>query len=141
MTKFFRLLLMGSLFFTVLSCSDDYQGPIPYPTLIQAADQAGLTTLVTAVRAIPGLEATLQDQDAITVFAPTNEAFAAALEVFGASDLNELVTKIGGPANLEKVLGFHVVPAVALSSSLQATNTFTTLSGQEIIVERAGGTV
>ena len=50
----------------------------------------------------------------LTVFAPTNEAFAAALEVFGASDLNELVTKIGGPANLEKVLGFHVVPAVAL---------------------------
>lgn len=134
MTKFFKLLLAGSLFFTVLSCSDDYQGPIPFPTLIQAADDAGLSTLVSAVRAIPGLEATLQDQNAITVFAPTNEAFDQALTAFNATDLNDLVDKLGGASNLQTVLGFHVVPAVAFSRNLAADNTFTTLAGQSLRV-------
>ncbi|GAB2490912.1 fasciclin domain-containing protein [Algoriphagus taiwanensis] len=141
MTKLLRFLLVGSFFFTILSCSEDYQGPIPYPTLIEAANEAGLTTLVTAVRAIPGLEATLQDQQAITVFAPTNDAFANALTAFGATDLNDLVAKLGGPANLQTVLGFHVVPAVAFSRNLNEDNTFTTLAGQTLRVRSTPGSV
>lgn len=141
MTKLFKFLLMGSLFFTVLSCSEDYQGPIPYPTLIEAANEAGLTTLVSAVRAIPGLEATLQDQGAITVFAPTNDAFANALTAFRATDLNDLVAKIGGAQNLQTVLGFHVVPAVAFSRNLNETNIFTTLAGQQLRVNSSPGVV
>ncbi len=141
MTKLFKYLLMGSLFFSILSCSEDYQGPLPYPTLIEAANQAGLTTLVSGVRAIPGLEATLQDQPAITVFAPTNDAFANALQAFGATDLNDLVTKLGGAANLQTVLGFHVVPAVAFSRNLNEENIFTTLAGQQLRVRSSGGAV
>ncbi|RIW15015.1 fasciclin domain-containing protein [Algoriphagus lacus] len=141
MTKLFKYLLAGSLFFTILSCSEDYQGPIPYPTLMQAADEAGLTTLVTAVRAIPGLEASLQDQDAITVFAPTNDAFANALTAFKAKDLNDLVAKLGGAQNLQTVLGFHVVPAVAFSRNLNETNIFTTLAGQQLRVNSTPGLV
>ncbi len=141
MTNFLKYLLAGSLFFTILSCSEDYQGPLPYPTLIEAADEAGLTTLVSAVRAIPGLEATLQDQNAITVFAPTNDAFANALEEFGATDLNDLVTKLGGAQNLQTVLGFHVVPAVALSRNLNEFNQFTTLAGQILTVRSTSGNV
>lgn len=141
MTKLFKFLLMGSLFFTILSCSDDYQGPIPYPTLIEAANEAGLTTLVAGVRAIPGLEATLQDQPAITVFAPTNEAFENALEAFRATDLNDLVVKLGGAQNLQTVLGFHVVPAVAFSRNLNQVNTFTTLAGQQLRVDSNPGSV
>ena len=141
MTNFLKYLLAGSLFFTILSCSEDYQGPLPYPTLIEAADEAGLTTLVSAVRAIPGLEATLQDQNAITVFAPTNDAFANALEEFGATDLNDLVTKLGGAQNLQTVLGFHVVPALALSRNLNEFNQFTTLAGQLLTVRSTSGNV
>jgi transforming growth factor-beta-induced protein len=114
---------------------------LPKPTLVEAATKTGLTTLLTAVTAVPGLPNRLLSAPAITVFAPTNEAFAAALAVFKAKDLNELVIKIGGPANLEKVLGFHVVPAKALSSSLSTSNTFQTLSGQSITVEKSGNTV
>lgn len=67
MTNFFKYLLVGSFLLTILSCqSDDYQGPIPFPTLIETAESAGLTTLVAAVRAVLGLEATLQDQQGIT---------------------------------------------------------------------------
>ena len=114
---------------------------LPAPDLVEAATEAGLTTLLDAVTAVDGLANTLLSAGAITVFAPTNEAFAAALEVFNAADLDELVLKIGGIENLETVLGFHVVPAVAFSGDLQPTNTFTTVSGQEITVEVAGGTV
>ena len=108
---------------------------------MEAATQTGLTTLLSAVTAVPGLPDALLSAPSITVFAPTNEAFAAALAVFKAKDLNELVIKIGGPANLEKVLGFHVVPAKAMSSGLAATNSFQTVSGQTIIVEKSGNTI
>lgn len=133
--------MTGSLLLSFISCSDDYQGPIPYPTLMQAADEADLTTLVTAVRAIPGLEATLQAQPAITVFAPTNDAFANALQAFGATDLNDLVAKLGGAENLQTVLGFHVVPAVAFSRNLNETNLFTTVAGQTLRVNSTPGSV
>lgn len=141
MTKLFKSLLLGSLFFSILSCSDDYQGPIPFPTLIEAANEAGLTTLVTSIRAIPGLEATLQDQPALTVFAPTNDAFENALRTFGANGLNDLVIKLGGAQNLQTVLGFHVVPAVAFSRNLNEVNIFTTLAGQQLRVSSTPGAV
>jgi transforming growth factor-beta-induced protein len=142
MTRLFKYLFFGTFLATILSCvSDDYQGGIPFPTLIQASNDAGLTTLVASIRAVPGLEATLQDQPAITVFAPTNEAFANALTQFGATDLNDLVTKLGGAMNLQTVLGFHVVPAVAFSEQLASSNTFTTLAGQQLQVNKAPGVI
>lgn len=134
MTKFSKLILLLSFLLTAVACSEDYQGPVPYPTLIETANEAGLTTLVTAVRAIPGLEATLQSQSAITVFAPTNDAFANALAEFEAADLNDLVAKLGGPGNLETVLGFHVVPSIVFSRNMDETTFLTTLSGQRLVV-------
>jgi transforming growth factor-beta-induced protein len=142
MTKLFKYLFFGIFLATILSCvSDDYQGGIPFPTLIQASNDAGLTTLVASIRAVPGLEASLQDQAAITVFAPTNEAFANALIQFKATDLNDLVIKLGGAMNLQTVLGFHVVPAVAFSEQLASSNTFTTLAGQQLQVNKAPGVI
>lgn len=141
MKRLMTLLLSGALFFAVVSCNDDPQPQMPAPNLVDAANDAGLTTLLAAVDAVPGLGSALLNADAITVFAPTNEAFNAALAAFGASSLPELVDAIGGPENLEVVLGFHVVPAVALSGSLNATNTVPTLSGQSLTVNRSGNTV
>lgn len=142
MTNLFKYLLFGSFLLTIISCqSDDYQGPIPYPTLIETGEDAGLTTLVSAVRAVPGLEAALQDQQGITVFAPTNDAFANALTAFKASSLSDLVVKIGGVQNLQTVLGFHVVPAVAFSKNLNATNVFITLANQGLTVNVSNGVV
>lgn len=141
MKKLMTLLLSGALFFAVVSCNDDPQPPTPAPDLVQAASAAGLTTLLAAVESVPGLAGALLNADAITVFAPTNDAFNAALAAFGASNLAELVDAIGGPDNLETVLGFHVVPAVAFSENLNATNTVPTLSGQSLTVNRSGNTV
>ncbi len=141
MHNYLKYFVLGFFLIITISCSDDYQGPIPYPTLTEAAQEAGLTTLLTAVNAVPGLANTLQSQPEITVFAPSNDAFANALTAFGASDLSDLVTKIGGAANLETVLGFHVVPAMALSKDLNEDNIFTTLSGQRLRVNVSPGIV
>jgi transforming growth factor-beta-induced protein len=115
---------------------------LPNPNLVEAATDAGLTTLLDAVGAVDGLADQLLGAEAITVFAPTNEAFGAALEAFNAADLNELVEALGGVENLETVLGFHVVPAVAFAGDLaEGEQTFTTLAEQDLIVNRTGADV
>ena len=141
MIKPTKILLTMSLLFAFVSCDDSDEMPVDNPSLTEAATDAGLTTLLSAVDAVPGLEAALQSEAAITVFAPSNGAFEAALDAFGVDDLSQLVTKIGGEENLQSVLGFHVVPAVAFSKDLSATNTFTTLAGQDLTVNVSGSGV
>ena len=144
-----RNLILGILITTTLSCSDDDDGggmtPPPsqdLPNLVDAAQDAGLTTLLDAVNAVDGLDQTLLNADEITVFAPTNEAFGAALEAFDANNLSELVEAIGGPENLETVLGFHVVPAVAFAGDLaEGEQTFNTLADQQLTVTKNGDSV
>ncbi|MTI41113.1 fasciclin domain-containing protein [Fulvivirga lutimaris] len=117
--------------------------PEPNPTIVEAATAAGLTTLLDAVTAAD-LGATLLEAEAITVFAPTNDAFGAALEAYGVSNLDELVAELGGLDNLGTVLGFHVVPAVAFAEDLaDGEQMFETLAGQMLTVTKtsAGVTV
>lgn len=106
------------------------------PNVVEASTDAGLTTLLDAVTAAE-LGATLTEAEAITVFAPTNDAFGGLLARYDATDLNDLVAKIGIEAVTE-VLSFHVVPAVAFSHDLaEGVQTFTTLQGQEITVTKS----
>lgn len=115
---------------------------IELPNLIEAAQEAGLTTLLEAVEAVPNLGETLLGLEAITVFAPTNEAFGNALNDFESESLEEFITAIGGIDNLETVLGFHVVPAVAFAGDLAEGNqNFSTVSGQQITVNKTGSNV
>lgn len=138
-------MLLAILLTTAVSCSDDDDATPQVqddPNLVEAAQEAGLTTLLDAVGAVDGLDQTLLNADAITVFAPSNDAFNDALAAFNAADLNELVMAIGGVENLETILGFHVVPAVAFSTDLaEGDQTFGTLAGQDITVNRTGNVV
>jgi len=137
-------MFLAILLVTAISCSDDDDATpvLEAPNLVEAAQNAGLTTLLDAVGAVDGLDQTLLNAESITVFAPTNEAFDEALNAFGAANLDELITAIGGVENLETVLGFHVVPAVAFSTDLpEGEADFNTLSGQEITITRTGSEV
>lgn len=114
---------------------------IENPNIVDAATSAGLTTLLEAVTTAE-LATTLTDAEAITVFAPTNDAFGLALDAYGVSSLSELVAELGGVENLAKVLQFHVVPATAFSVDLaEGDQTFNTLAGEEITVNRTGNAV
>ena len=68
-----------------------------------------------------------------TVFAPTNEAFAAALKMMGqtAAQLE------AQPAILTKVLTYHVLGKVVLAADLMKLTNVTTVEGEDIAVSLA----
>ncbi len=129
---------LSLVFLFLASCStDDDSGVIPEqsPNLSQALDGANLTSLAEAINAIDELEIDLVSAPAITVFAPTNEAFDQAIEAYEVDTLNQLIDAIGGLENLETLLGFHVIPTVAFSSSFtEGVQSLATLSDQEITI-------
>ena len=106
-------------------------GPAP---LAVEASAAGFSTLVTAVEAA-GLTEDLLDANAnLTVFAPTNDAFAALPE--GA--LDEL---LADPDALANVLGYHVYPDTVDSETAIALdgNAITMLNGESVAISVVDG--
>ncbi len=76
------------------------------------------TTLLAAVEAA-GLTDTLADPDAeLTVFAPTNEAFEAAL-----SALDLTAEELLAAPDLDSILTYHVLPEVVMSADIIAAGT------------------
>jgi transforming growth factor-beta-induced protein len=91
-----------------------------------------LTTLLSLVAERPDILNTLADESGeFTIFAPTNEAFEAALAANpGLTD--EQITEI---------LTYHVLAAEVLSTDLSDGQTATTLQGEDITVTIDGDTV
>lgn len=79
-----------------------FDGMVNDPVATAASNNPLLETLVTAVGAVPGLADTLNSAPALTVFAPTNDAFGKIPE----ADLNALLADTDG---LAAVLSHHVV--------------------------------
>jgi len=102
-------------------------------TIVDVAVEAGtFTTLVAAVEAA-GLVDTLSGEGPFTVFAPTDDAFAALPE--------GLVEALLLPENeqlLVDILTYHVVPGVVLSTDL-AEGDVETVEGQTVAVSLEGG--
>mgnify|MGYP002635105863 CR=1 FL=1 len=95
--------------------------------LIETAVEAGsFKTLAAALKAAALVEA-LQGAGPFTVFAPTDEAFAALPEGTVASLLKPENSK-----KLAAILTFHVVPGRIYSEAVAAGAEFTTLQGQKL---------
>jgi uncharacterized surface protein with fasciclin (FAS1) repeats len=110
----------------------DAMGPMPVASA--ASTNPLLTTLVTAVGQVPGLADTLNQQQAITVFAPYNGAFDAVKQQVGTEAFNALLknqTALGG------VLSYHVVPKRYDADGLVEAGKTTELAGGDITI---GGT-
>lgn len=88
-------------------------------------------TLVAAVTAA-GLVDTLKGEGPFTVFAPTDEAFAALPEGTVEGLLNDI------PA-LTAILTYHVVPGKVMSTDLSEGLTAETVNGQEVTITLEGG--
>jgi transforming growth factor-beta-induced protein len=112
------------------------------PNLVALAQSdPRFTTLVSAV-VKAGLDTALAGTDLLTVFAPTNDAFNAAAVAVGLADGPALVAAL--PAGeLAKVLLYHVVAGLNLSTSLSTgnVNTLYTYGGSaaRLAVEAASG--
>jgi len=101
-----------------------------------ALNTDGLSTLATAV-VRGGFASTLNGEGSFTVFAPTDDAFAAALETLGLT-ADEL---LANRELLSSVLSYHVVEGVLTSADLTDGQELTTLNGGTLTVGVADGVV
>ena len=98
-----------------------------------AAGNESFSTLVAAVQAA-GLVDTLKGDGPFTVFAPTNEAFAALPE----GTVEDLL-KPENKGQLTAVLTYHVVPGKVMSGDLSDGMTAATVQGGEVTIGTSGG--
>lgn len=106
-----------------------FAGMADDPVATAASNNPGLSTLVGAVTAA-GLVDTLNGAEDITVFAPTNDAFAAL-------DAATLDAAMADPTGLlTTVLTYHVVPGRLAPDALAGTHP--TLQDGELTIEGMG---
>jgi uncharacterized surface protein with fasciclin (FAS1) repeats len=104
------------------------------PVATAASNNPVLTTLVTAVGAA-GLVDTLNSAPALTVFAPTDCAFAAM-------DPATLQAALDDPTGLlTTVLGYHVIPERLSPADLAGMTELTTFTGEMLPIEVDGDTI
>jgi len=107
------------------------------PDILTVAKQKGnFTTFAKAVEAA-GLQDALASQGAVTVFAPTDEAFAKL-----PPEQLEALLRPENKDQLVKILTHHVVPGRALSTDdLKRTRSAKTVGGEEVKFELVRGRV
>ena len=110
--------------------------PVAAADIVDTAQSAGqFSTLVAAVQAA-GLVETLKGDGPFTVFAPTDEAFAALPE----GTLDSLLL----PENLEQlqaILTYHVVPGDVRASAVVELSSASTVQGGELTIAVEDGAV
>ena len=123
------LILAAGLFAPVIQA-----GPADKTVVEIAAGNEDFSTLVAAVKAA-GLAATLSGDGPVTVFAPTNEAFAK----LPAGTVETLLK----PENKEKlvaILTYHVVAGKVMAADVKAGKV-ATVNGKEATIEVKDGAV
>ncbi|MBT8475863.1 MAG: fasciclin domain-containing protein [Alphaproteobacteria bacterium] len=102
--------------------------------IVDTAVNAGsFGTLVAAVQAA-GLVETLKGEGPFTVFAPTDEAFAALPE-----GTVENLLKPENKDQLVSILTYHVVPGKVMSGDLTNNMEATTVQGSDVTIMTEGG--
>jgi transforming growth factor-beta-induced protein len=105
--------------------------PEPIADILQTADGAGIfNTLLAAVDAA-GLTATLQGDGPFTVFAPTDDAFAAI-------DPDALNALLADPPALAAILAYHVVPGALTAADVLASTSLSTVNGADATISLDG---
>jgi uncharacterized surface protein with fasciclin (FAS1) repeats len=107
--------------------------------IVDTAVGAGQFTTLAAALAAAGLVETLKCAGPFTVFAPTDEAFAAALEALGLT-AEEL---LADTETLTSILTYHVIAGEVPSSQVVTMNgqSVATVNGAEVTITVEGDTV
>jgi uncharacterized surface protein with fasciclin (FAS1) repeats len=130
-------ILLGSAALMLSACGggdDPAPPPKPEPTLVDVAKaDARFSILVEAVVAAD-LATTLSGAGPFTVFAPTNDAFAALLAELGVTKEQLLANK----DLLKTVLTYHVLPARVAKANVPAGKAITTVQGGIFKVDVVG---
>lgn len=103
-------------------------------TIVDVAGSAGtFETLLTAAQAA-GLAETLQSDGPFTVFAPTDDAFAALPD-------GTVESLLADPEALADILLYHVVAGKVLAADVIGLDSATTAEGSNVAITVAGGSV
>lgn len=127
------LLLLVAITILLSGCTEQPQETEEMNIMEVAASAGSFNTLVQAVQAA-GLNETLSGEGPFTVFAPTDEAFAALPE----GTLNAL---LADEEALRSVLTYHVVAGEYTASDVAGMESLTTVQGEEINVTAENGSV
>ncbi len=129
MFRKFALASVASVVFTASAYADGHSKDI-----VDTAVSAGsFSTLVAAVQAAELVD-TLKGEGPFTVFAPTDEAFAALPE-----GTVETLLKPENKEQLVAVLTYHVVPGKVMSGDLSDDMTAATVQGGDITIDLDSG--
>ncbi|MGD8253243.1 MAG: fasciclin domain-containing protein [Syntrophobacterales bacterium] len=101
--------------------------------LVHTAYKSNLKTLVTAIDAA-GLTETLMTGGPFTIFAPTDEAFAALPE----GTLEDLL-KPENKDTLANILTYHVVPGKVMAYEVLKLRSAATVNGEEVTITNDEG--
>ena len=116
--------------------AQDYSTNEEQPDIVDTAVEAdGFDTLVQALKAADLVDA-LKGDGPFTVFAPTDEAFAALPDGQLASLLKE-----ENKAQLQAILQYHVVSGKAMASDVTGLDAAPTLEGRSVQFQVDDGTV
>ncbi|MGB2147677.1 MAG: fasciclin domain-containing protein [Vibrio toranzoniae] len=125
--------LFATLLFTAFAQANHHE--IKRDIVDVAAENGSFTTLVAAVKAA-GLVETLKGDGPFTVFAPTDEAFAALPE--GTVDM---LLKPENKDKLVAVLTYHVVPGKIMATEVMKLNSAKTVQGEAVMIAIDDGNV
>ncbi|NAZ45124.1 fasciclin domain-containing protein [Vibrio toranzoniae] len=125
--------LFATLLFTAFAQANHHE--MKRDIVDVAAENGSFTTLVAAVKAA-GLVETLKGDGPFTVFAPTDEAFAALPE--GTVDM---LLKPENKDKLVAVLTYHVVPGKIMATEVMKLNSAETVQGEAVMIAIDDGNV
>jgi uncharacterized surface protein with fasciclin (FAS1) repeats len=102
--------------------------------LVEVAGEAGSFTTLLAAAEAAGLVETLTGEGPYTVFAPTDEAFAAL-------EPGTLDALLADPEALADILLYHVVPGKVMAADVVGLESATTAQGSDITITVDGDSV
>jgi len=135
MPHWIKLLVLTCTTALLAACGGNDDEPMPQSkTIVETAQaDARFSILVEAVVAAD-LATTLSAPGPFTVFAPTNDAFAALLTELGVTKAELLANK----PLLTQVLTYHVLPSKVLQADVPAGRAITTVEGSIFKIDAIG---
>ncbi|PMG55687.1 fasciclin [Vibrio lentus] len=125
--------LVATLLFTAFAHANHHE--MKKDIVDVAAENGSFTTLVAAVKAA-GLVDTLKGDGPFTVFAPTDEAFAALPE-----GTVEMLLKPENKDKLVAILTYHVVPGKIMAAEVMKLSSAETVQGEAVMIAVDEGNV